>query len=106
MPRTIVLTVEELECIKEQAFETGRAHGFSLEEVEALREEWVSRIAEESGRQAVVERRLRTLLAQVRALEDSIVALIGGEDTPRPSPSSMPRPPAAAYRTTPRRARA
>ena len=94
MPRTMVLTVEELEAIRDEAAETARrlaladsGERFSVEEMQAIREQYEARLSTETERREDLEWRLRLALARLsdvesatdklRAIQDSLKSVLG-----------------------------
>jgi hypothetical protein len=120
--KTMVLTVEELEAIRDEAAESGRrqaearaGESFSAEEMQAIREQYVQRIEEESKKREDLEWRLRMALARLRdvesatdklkAIQDSLKGVlgeVGDEDEEKTQPRIPARrvtPPAVPART-------
>ena len=76
--KTMVLTVEELEAIRDEAAESARKRAlaeagerFSAEEMQAVREQYVQRVEEESQRREDLEWRLRLAIARLRDVESA-----------------------------------
>ena len=93
-PKTMVLTVEELEAIRDEAAETARRQAlaeagerFSIEEMQAMREQYEARLSTESEKREDLEWRLRLALARLsdvesatdklRAIQDSLKSVLG-----------------------------
>ena len=74
--KTLVLTVEELEAIRDEAAEGARreakaGESFNGEEMQAIREQYVQRLEEESKKREDLEWRLRLALARLRDVESA-----------------------------------
>jgi chromosome segregation ATPase len=76
--KTMVLTVEELEAIRDEAADNGRrralaacAQKFDAEEMLAIREQYEARLEEQKQKQEDLEFRLRLALARVRDIESA-----------------------------------
>jgi chromosome segregation ATPase len=105
--KTMVLTVEELEAIRDEAAEKARREGgdnFSPEEMKAIREQYEQRIEEESTKREDLEWRLRLAIARLRdvesatdklrAIQDSLKGVlgeVGDEDPENDEEQTQPR---------------
>jgi hypothetical protein len=111
--KTMVLTVEELEAIRDEAAEKARAgagESFSPEEMKAIREQYEKRIEEESTKREDLEWRLRMALARLRdvesatdklkAIQDSLKGVLG-EVADEDEEKTKPRGVIPARRVTP-----
>jgi hypothetical protein len=105
-PRTMVLTVEELEAIRDEAAENARKKAlaeagerFSVEEMQAIREQYEERVELEAQKRDDLEWRLRLAVARLRdvesatdklrAIQDSLKSVLGEvaeEERPKPPP--------------------
>ena len=86
--KTIVLTVEELEAIRDEAAEAARreaqskaGQNFSPEEMQAIREQYVERVEEESKKREDLAWRLRLALARLRDVESATDKLRAIQDS-------------------------
>jgi hypothetical protein len=123
LPKTMVLTVEELEAIRDEAAESARREGFSPEEMKAIREQYEQRLEDESKKREDLEWRLRLAIARLgdvetatdklRAIQDSLkgvlTEVVEEDDEEQTSPRIIPgrrvtppTVPARALRTTKR----
>jgi hypothetical protein len=78
LPKTMVLTVEELEAIRDEAAESARreaqaaaGESFSSEEVQAMRDQYLQRIEEESKKREDLEWRVRMAIARLRDVQSA-----------------------------------
>jgi hypothetical protein len=88
--KTMRLTLEELEAIRDEAAESARRDGFSTEEMQAIREQYLQRIEEESKKREDLEWRLRFALARLgdldsateklRAIQEALKRALGVDD--------------------------
>ena len=122
-PKTMVLTVEELEAVRDEAAENARRKAlaeagerFSSEEMQAIREQYEQRVADHSQKREDLEWRLRLALARLRdvesatdklrAIQESLKGVLGEvaeavEDEkpkPPPIPGRRVQPPAVNAR--------
>ena|SRR5438105_4626876 len=86
--KTMVLTVEELEAIRDEAAETARrqalaqaGESFNPEEMRAIREQYGQRLEEESKKREDLEWRLRLALARLRDVESATDKLRAIQDS-------------------------
>jgi chromosome segregation ATPase len=94
--KMMMLTVEELEAMRDEAVENARkqaraehsksakaapAEGISVEEMLAMREQYEQRIAEESQRREDLEWRLRLAIARLRDVESATDKLRAIQDS-------------------------
>jgi hypothetical protein len=87
-PLPIVLTSEELEVVKNQAFALGRSQCFSAEEMQAIREQYELRILDEEQRREQVEWHLKIALARLKDVDEALRACV--PDDPRRDARRMP----------------
>jgi hypothetical protein len=124
--KMMMLTVEELEVMRDEAVENARklaraearsapSDGVSVEEMLAMREQYEARLADEAQKREDLEFRVRLALAKLRdvesatdklrAIQDSLKGVLGevaGDDEektqPRGVPSRRVQPPAVPAR--------
>ena len=119
--KTMVLTVEELEAIRDEAAENGRrsalaeaSERFDAEEMQAIREQYEQKLAEANEKREDLEFRLRLALARLSDVESATDKLRALQETlrgvlkeaapeeekpqPPPIPSRRVSPPAVPAR--------
>ena len=117
--KTMVLTVEELEAIRDEAAETARRRAlteagerFSVEEMQAIREQSEERFQEEFQKREDLEWRLRLALARLRdvesatdklrAIQESLKGVLGEvAEEKEDKPARAVPPPIPGQRVTP-----
>jgi hypothetical protein len=119
-PKTMVLTVEELEAIRDEAAETARKKAlaeagerFNAEEMQAIREQYEERVELEAQKRDDLEWRLRLAVARLRdvesatdklrAIQDSLKSVLGEvaeeeRSKPPPIPGQRVQPPSVNAR--------